>query len=125
MLKLSKEAIQMLEQVIYLPMVLQILQRDYQAFEQGTFKLKQPYLKLVEQTIQYVQKELANTKRYLRKNQLQVLRGERDDLFSEYIFIHQRVQDSRRYSNIRLRNHVEELLSYYLTKAQEISQCEQ
>lgn len=125
MLKLSKEAIQMLEQVIYLPMVLQILQRDYQAFEQGTFKLKQPYLKLVEQTIQYVQKELANTKRYLRKNQLQVLRGERDDLFSEYIFMHQRVQDSRRYSNIRLRNHVEELLSYYLTKAQEISQCEQ
>lgn len=125
MLKLSKEAIQMLEQVIYLPMVLQILQRDYQAFEQGTFKLKQPYLKLVEQTIQYVQKELANTKRYLRKNQLQVLRGERDDLFSEYIFIHQRVQDSRRYSNIRLRNHVEELLSYYLAKAQEISQCEQ
>ncbi|MBO2534288.1 hypothetical protein [Rummeliibacillus suwonensis] len=125
MLKLSKEAIQMLEQVIYLPMVLQILQRDYQAFEQGTFKLKQPYLKLVEQTIQYVQKELANTKRYLRKNQLQVLRGERDDLFSEYIFMHQRVQDSRRYSNIRLRNHVEELLSYYLAKAQEISQCEQ
>ena len=125
MLNLSKEAIQMLEQVIYLPMVLQILQNDSQAFEQGTFKLKQPYLKLVEQTINYVQKELKEAKSYLRQNQLQVFRGERDDLFSEYIFMRKRAQDSRRYSNIRLRNHVEDLLSYYLAKAQEISHCEQ
>ncbi len=124
MLNLSKEAIQMLEQVIYLPMILQILQRDCQAFEQGTFKLKQPYIKLVEQTSTFVQKELAEAKRYLRQNQLQVFRGERDDLFSEYIFVRQSAQDRRRYSNIRLRNHVEDLLSYYLAKAQEISHCE-
>lgn len=125
MLNLSKEAIQMLEQVIYLPMVLQILQNDSRAFEQGTFKLKQPYLKLVKQTVKYVQKELTDAKSYLRQNQLQVFRGERDDLFSEYIFMRKRAQDSRRYSNIRLRNHVEDLLSYYLAKAQEISHCEQ
>ncbi|RPJ96843.1 hypothetical protein CW357_03430 [Rummeliibacillus sp. TYF005] len=124
MLNLSKEAIQMLEQVIYLPMVLQILQNDCRAFEQGAFKLKQPYLKLIDQTIKYVQKELTDAKKYLRQNQLQVFRGERDDLFSEYIFIRKRTQDSRRYSNIRLRNHVEDLLSYYLAKAQEISHCE-
>lgn len=125
MLNLSKEAIQMLEQVIYLPMVLTILQRDCQAFEQGSFKLKQPYIKLVEQTITFVQKELVDAKNYLRQHQLQVYRGERDDLFSEYIFVRQRAQDRRRYSNIRLRNHVEDLLSYYLVKAQEINHVEQ
>lgn len=117
MLNLSNEAIHRLEQAIYLPMVLQILKRDSKEFEQGHFKLKQPYIRLLEQTTKRVRKELAETKRYLAMHQLQVFRGERDDLFSEYIFINKRAQDCRRYSNIRLRNHVEELLTHYLSKS--------
>lgn len=46
------------------------------------------------------------------------MRGNRDELFSEYIFIYNNNEEHRRYSNIRLRNRVEELLSIYLTQVQ-------
>ncbi|AND43100.1 MAG: hypothetical protein ACQEXE_19735 [Bacillota bacterium] len=39
-----------LEQAMYLPMLLTILERDRILFDKGSFKLKQPYLELIDET---------------------------------------------------------------------------
>ena len=48
-----------IEQAIYLPMVLTILERDLVLFQKGPFKLSKPYIEWIELTLGKVQKELS------------------------------------------------------------------
>lgn len=105
------------ENMIYLPMLLIVLQRDRELLEKGPFKLKGPYLKMIDTTMQQVQTELQETKFYLRRNNMKVLQKERDSMFTEYIFISGGYEDHRRYLNVRLRNRTEELLDLYFTSS--------
>lgn len=113
---LKTEVIPYLENMIYLPMILTILERDRLLIQQGDYKLKKPYLGLMDDVAKRVHKELGNTAAYLRRNHLSVARGKMDDIFTEYIFVHDHQQDCRRYLNVRLRNRTEELLTQYLRK---------
>jgi len=107
------EAMPHFENMIYLPMVLIILERDRELFEKGTFKLKRPYFKIVEEAQKIVQLELKETKIYMRRNNMQVIRGKTDNTFTEYAFLCGGYEDHRRYLNVRLRNRTEELIGVY------------
>ncbi|MFD1926841.1 hypothetical protein ACFSFY_01970 [Sporosarcina siberiensis] len=107
------EAMPHFENMIYLPMVLIILERDRELFEKGAFKLKRPYFKIVEEAEKIVQLELKETKIYMRRNNMQVIRGKTDNTFTEYAFLCGGYEDHRRYLNVRLRNRTEELLDVY------------
>ncbi|MEK3980581.1 hypothetical protein MKY37_16250 [Psychrobacillus sp. FSL K6-2836] len=111
---IPEEAIPYFENMIYLPMVLTILEKDRTIFEKAPFKLKRPYIVLVEEAGKQVQKELKQTHMYMKRHSMKVLRGEGDDMFTEYVFFHGGYEEHRRYLNVRLRNRVEELLSIYL-----------
>lgn len=111
---IPEEAIPYLENMMYLPMVLTILEKDRINFEKGPFKLKRPYIVMIEEAVKQVQKELKNTHMYMKRHSMKVLRGEGDDMFTEYVFFHGGYEEHRRYLNVRLRNRVEELLTMYL-----------
>ncbi|GKV69373.1 hypothetical protein NCCP2716_18710 [Sporosarcina sp. NCCP-2716] len=111
---LQKEEIANLEKMIYLPMLLTVLERDRLTIEQGNFKLKKPYLAIVEGAAQKVHRDLGNTAAYLKMHRMSVVRGKMDDIFTEYTFLHDSTEDRRRYLNVRLRNRTEELLTRYL-----------
>lgn len=106
----------MMEQAIYLPMVLIILNRDLTVVEKSPFKLKKPYLELIEETLKAVQTELANVKSYLRKNNLKVQEVKRDDAFTMFLFIYKGYEEQHNYFNPRIRNKVQELMLHYLFK---------
>ena len=111
------EAVPYLEAAIYLPMLLIVLENDQAQIENGQFKLKRPYIYLIDEARKYAEIELRKTKVYLKSHQLRVVQGRRDELFTEYQFHYEKVLEVRSYSNIRLRNHVEDLLKLYLNKA--------
>jgi len=111
------EAVPYLESAIYLPMLLIVLEKDYELIEHGQFKLKRPYVHLIEEAKKLAQRDLQDVKAYLKSHYLKVVQGERDELFTEYHFHYKQILEVRRYSNIRLRNRVEELLNLYLNKA--------
>lgn len=111
------EAIPYFENRIYLPLLITILERDREAIERGPFKLRRPYLKLIEGALKLVQAELKETNAYMRRNKMQVIRGNTDATFTVYTFIHGGYEDCRRYLNVRLRNRSEELLEVFLSKA--------
>lgn len=104
----------MLEHAIYLPMLLKVLQRDLFIIEQSPFKLKKPYMNMIESTIHAVQKDLSGVKRYLRKNSMGVEQLKSDDIFTMYAFRYKGYEEHHNYFNPRLRNRVEELLDIYL-----------
>lgn len=115
------ETIPYFEAAIYLPMLLIVLEKDYEQIEVGQFKLKRPYFSLIETVRKNVEEDLKQTKTYMKKHRLKLVRGTRDDLFTEYHFHFEQTVETRRYSNIRLRNRVEELLKQYLLQSSKVS----
>lgn len=111
---LSEDMLNELEKLIYLPMVMTILAKDRQLIEKSGFKLPRPYLELLAVADQKVQQDLKSVHEKIRKQGLKVMKGEGDELFTEYVFFYQGYEEHRRYLNVRLRNHVEELLQHYL-----------
>lgn len=107
------EAFPQVERMIYLPMVLIILEKDRKIVENGEFKLKRPYIKLVDEVIKTAQAELREARNYLQRRNIKVIRGKVDDTFTEYVFLHGGYEEQRRYLNVRLRNRTEELLTAY------------
>ena len=115
------ESLPHFENMIYLPMVLTILERDRDSVEKGPFKLKRPYVNIIEQAVKEAQKELKDTRLYLRQHNMKVIRGNHDDTFTEYVFFYGGYEEHRRYLNVRLRNRVEELLGVYLIMTKRIN----
>ena len=107
------EALPHFENMIYLPMLVIILERDRYSFEKGPFKLKGPYVKLVDQATKLIRAELKNTSIYLRRHNMKLTRSQTDDIFTEYVFMYGGYEEHRRYLNVRLRNRTEELLCVY------------
>lgn len=115
---IPEEALPHFENMIYLPMLVIILERDRDLFEKGLFKLKRPYVKLVDQATKFVRAELKDTSIYLRRHNMKVIRSKTDDTFTEYVFMHGGYEEHRRYLNVRLRNRTEELLGVYFAMAE-------
>ena len=103
-----------IEQAIYLPMLITVLNRDLQVVEKSPFKFKEPYQELIEDTIKTIQMELAGVKQFLYKNKIKVQRLKSDEAFTMYIFLYKGYEEHHNYFNPRLRNRVKELMSYYL-----------
>ncbi|MBM7717510.1 hypothetical protein MHB50_11715 [Siminovitchia sp. FSL H7-0308] len=103
-----------IEQAIYLPMVLSVLRRDLRMIEKSPFKLKKPYQELIQKTMNIIQKELAAVKHHLQKNNIRVKKIKSDNAFTMYMFFYKGYEEHHNYFNPRLRNRVEELLTDYL-----------
>ena len=103
----------MIEKAIYLPMVISILTRDLKVIEASPFKLKRPYIQLVEIALKAVQEDLIEVRRYLRKWNIKVSEIRRDESFTMYSFLYKGYEEHHNYFNPRLRNKTEDLLSYY------------
>jgi hypothetical protein len=116
MTRIPEDDRDIMEKAMYLPMVLIILNRDLKVVENSPFKLKQPYLDLIEEAMKEIQRELADVKQYMKKNNLQVIETKRDDAFSLYRFIYKGYEENHNYFNPRIRNKVQELMEAYLLK---------
>lgn len=114
MTRISEEDRNILEQAIYLPMVLTVLDRDFTVVEKSPFKLKRPYLELIEETMKIIQSELASVKKHMKLNGMKVERVKTDDAFTMYLFLYKGYEEHHNYFNPRLRNRVEDLLRHYL-----------
>ncbi|MEK3764733.1 MULTISPECIES: hypothetical protein [unclassified Solibacillus] len=117
MVQIPSKTIPYYEAGIYLPLLLIILEKDYSIVEQSPFKFKNPYLHLINAVSTKVKHDLKETKDYFKLHQMRLVRGETDDMFTEYHFYFNGVMECRRYSNIRLRNHSEMLLADYFAKS--------
>ncbi|WP_462408930.1 hypothetical protein [Neobacillus sp. Marseille-QA0830] len=110
-----------MEKAIYLPMVLTILNRDLQVVDKSPFKLKKPYLELIEAVMKEIQSELFKVKQYMKKNQLQVMETKRDEAFTMFMFIYKGYEENHNYFNPRIRNKVQELMQDYLLNGRQSS----
>lgn len=116
MTHIPQQVIPLFEAGIYLPMLLIIVNHDIETIEKGAFKLKGPYLHLLEDVRLQIEKDLERTKQEFKQQNMKLKRGVHDKLFTEYYFYFGDNIELRRYSNIRLRNHSEFLFEQYLKR---------
>lgn len=115
MTRIPEEDRDVIEKAIYLPMVLTVLNMDLMVVNHSPFKLRQPYLNLIENTMKTIQLELAQVKQYMKKNNLKVFESNRDEAFTMYTFLYKGYEEHHNYFNPRIRNKVQELMDYYLS----------
>lgn len=108
--------LEIIEQAIYLPILLTILQRDLQLVERTPFKLGNPYINLIEETIATIQRDLSKVKYYMQQHKIKVQRLKSDDAFTMYCFFYKGYEELHNYFNPKLRHKTEELLEAYLKK---------
>ena len=107
------EALPKFENAIYFPMMITILEKDLETIKSGPFKLKRPYTKLIEETLNTVRAESKQTNIYLVRNNMKVIKEQNDGTFTKYVFMYGGYEEHRNYLNVRLRNRTEELISVY------------
>ncbi|MDP4161993.1 MAG: hypothetical protein Q8906_16865 [Bacillota bacterium] len=116
MTRIPEEDRNIMEKAIYLPMVLTVLNRDLAVVERSPFKLRKPYLDFIEEMMRVVQRDLAETKKYMNKNSLKVIEKKRDEAFTMFLFLYKGYEENHNYFNPRIRNKVQELLEFYFFK---------
>lgn len=108
-----------LEQAIYLPMLLTNLNRDLHIVEHSPFKLKKPYTKFIEKAMGNVHSDLARVKRYMKQHRMKAERIKSDDAFTMYLFLYKGYEEYHNYFNPRLKNRIEELMVEYFFRTAE------
>ena len=103
--------------MIYLPMIITILEKDRGEIEIGSFKLKKPYVDIIEGALKVARNEMKETSIYLKRNNMKVIKRLNDGTFTEYLFMHEAYEERRKYLNIRLRNRTEELISIFFARS--------
>ncbi|WAA13031.1 hypothetical protein [Fervidibacillus halotolerans] len=116
MSNIPSESRDLLEQAIYYPMLVKVLERDLIAVDKSPFKLPKPYKDWIEQTLIFVQKQLFSIKRELKRQGMKIHEVKRDELFTTYLFVYRGYEEYHSYFNPSIRNKVEELLAYHLYK---------
>ncbi|MFJ7976043.1 hypothetical protein ACIQZI_10160 [Peribacillus sp. NPDC096379] len=102
-----------IEKALYLPMVVTIFNRDLHIIEGSSFKMKRPYLEMVEAALKLAQSDLVQVRKYLKKENIKVSELKRDQEFTMYCFLYKGYEEHHNYFNPRLKNKVEELLQSY------------
>ncbi|MCA1030952.1 hypothetical protein LCL95_07965 [Bacillus timonensis] len=104
-----------LEQSIFLPMLLTILNRDVEVIKQAPFKLKKPYENLIEEAMTKIQRDLSQIKKRLKQENMKVYEVERDEAFTQFIFLYKGYEEKHNYFNPRIRNEVQDLMGKYFS----------
>lgn len=118
MTKIAGEDLKLVEQSIYLPLVLSVLEYDRKVTEISPFKIRLVYLNLIENTMLKVQKDLKLINDKMRKLKMKVIKGKNDGVFTEYNIYYKGYHEEHRFFNANLKNNTQKLLSYYLLKEQ-------
>ncbi|KAB2329424.1 hypothetical protein [Bacillus mesophilum] len=106
----------LIEKAMYLPMLIVVLEKDLKVIDKALFKLKQPYINLVEDTLKAVQRDLKVVKERMRKENMKVQQTSHDEAFTQFSFIWKGYEEKHSYFNPAIRNRVHSLLEYYLYK---------
>lgn len=105
------------EQSLFLPMALTIFERDLNIIERAPFKLKQPYIRCIEQSMNHIQRDLSIIKHEMKKKKMKAQEIQRDDTFTSFLFVYKGYEEHHNYFNPRIKHYVQEVMEKYLLQA--------
>ncbi|GGH73166.1 hypothetical protein GCM10010978_10770 [Compostibacillus humi] len=114
---LQDEHLQAALRFLFLSMAITVMKQDMAYIRDGKFKIKEPYLELLEKMIFLAKKERKNLRKTMHDENIQVILLNRNDSFSSYLFICQGKEEKRNFFNPAIRKKVEIIVKEMMEKA--------
>lgn len=114
---LQDEHLQAALRFLFLSMAITVMKQDMAYIREGKFKIKEPYLELLEKMIFLAKKERKNLRKTMHDENIQVILLNRNDSFSSYLFICQGKEEKRNFFNPAIRKKVEIIVKEMMEKA--------
>ncbi|MFA9559606.1 hypothetical protein ACERII_20040 [Evansella sp. AB-rgal1] len=115
MAKLTPEEESLSESYILFELARKVLEKDLTKIDQSPMKLKDPYIRLLERSLQEISKELYTTKAKMKNIGLKIQLNEHDDTFSEYTIFFRGYVLTAKYLNAHLKNQVSHRIATIFT----------
>ncbi|GGA30881.1 hypothetical protein [Psychrobacillus lasiicapitis] len=103
------------ENKLYLPMIIKVLEKDLESIDKLPFKLNRPYIKLVEDALKLVHKDLKSADIYLIRKQMQLTKWESTADSTTFAFIYMGTEERHKYLHTEIKTKCEEILYKYFT----------
>ncbi|QFF98694.1 hypothetical protein PB01_07535 [Psychrobacillus glaciei] len=104
------------ENNIYLPMLIKILEKDVELINRLTFKLHRPYLKVVDNALELIRKDLKQSDIYLIRFHMRLIKDKLENGNIEYTYISSGYEERHALISTQLKGKTEELMTAYLYK---------
>jgi hypothetical protein len=114
---LTDEELGIASRFLFLSMAIVVIQQDIQNIQKGAFKIKEPYIQLLEKMNANALAERRQLRTKMENKKLRVMLINKNDSFSSYLFYCKGKEEKRNYFNPAIRKKVEEIVQEVMWKA--------
>ncbi|SFP75456.1 hypothetical protein [Salibacterium halotolerans] len=115
-MQIKEEEHIMVHYYILLPLVKKVLEQDRELFAHGSFKVKDPYLSVIQKALQLLHQDMRTVKVYMQKHQMRVQFEENDGTFSRYSYVCRGYEGTSSYMNANLKRQARRCMDVYFAK---------
>lgn len=119
---LTDEELEVTSRFLFLSMAMVVIRQDIEHIQNGSFKIKEPYLKLIETMISEASVERRKIKMIMNQKSMQVVMLNKNDSFSSFLFLCQGREEKRNYFNPVIQKKVTAIVQELMFKALRPSQ---
>lgn len=119
---LTDEELEVTSRFLFLSMAMVVIRQDIEHIQNGSFKIKEPYLKLIETMISEASVERKKIKMIMNQKSMQVVMLNKNDSFSSFLFLCQGREEKRNYFNPVIQKKVTAIVQELMFKALRPSQ---
>jgi len=113
---LSEEELAIATRFLFISMAITVLEQDMKHVQDGPFKIKEPYLELLEQMLAAAKTERKQLRKSMQDQKIRISPLNRNESFTSYLFIAGRREEQRNYFNPAIRKHVEAIIRELMLK---------
>jgi hypothetical protein len=114
---LTDEELGIASRFLFLSMAIVVIQQDIQNIQKGAFKIKEPYIQLLEKMNANALAERRQLRTKMENKKLRVMLINKNDSFSSYLFYCKGKEEKRNYFNPAIRKKVEDIVQEIMWKA--------
>ncbi|MFZ3578659.1 hypothetical protein [Virgibacillus sp. DJP39] len=114
---LNEEEFQIASRFLFLSMAIVVIQQDVQHVQIGAFKIKEPYIELLEKMISEATNERRELRQTMQRKDIKVVTLNKNDSFSSFLFLCKNREEKRNYFNPAIRKKVEIIVQELMHKA--------
>lgn len=114
---LTDEESRIATRFLFLSMAIVVIQQDIQHIQKGAFKIKEPYIQLLENMNANALNERRQLRTKMENKKLRVMLINKNDSFSSYLFICRGKEEKKNYFNPAIRKKVEEIVQEIMWSA--------
>jgi hypothetical protein len=118
---LTDEELRIATRFLFLSMAIVVIQQDIQHIQKGAFKIKEPYLLLLEKMNANALAERRQLRSKMENKKLSVMLINKNDSFSSYLFLCKGKEEKRNYFNPAIRKKVEGIVQEVMLKALDLN----